>query len=276
MGELNTNQQPSCELQPGHQATAGGAAQQVERPTCRWKQSCLPCLNFPRMGKRKSSSGCSFAVGLSAVSSAEAGQAAAAAAAAAAAPAAAAAAPDGGSPLDSKPHSSAKSKAMQKLKSLGKKVLRPSCICMPATDKDACPQEVVQQQQQQGLVSVQIGTVEVEDKAMQGSGQVQLVAAPPQACPEVDKQQVLPQPSGRNQHLNKLRGIFRQKKPAALVSEQAQCGSAKGRCAESLAEPAAGDFTAAVRAPSGVQPQPEMPSSPITAAGKPSHQVRSL
>ncbi|KAL3137997.1 hypothetical protein ABBQ38_005234 [Trebouxia sp. C0009 RCD-2024] len=254
--ELITTQQPTCELQAGHQATAGAAAPHVDRPTRRWKQSCLPGLTLPKMRKRKSSSGCSSAASLDAVSSAEGGQAAAATA--------------GGSPLYSKPPSSAKSKSMQKLKSLAKKV-RPSCIRVPAADTCTPPQEAVQQQQ--GLVPGQVSTVEAKDKGMQCSGRVQLVAVPFHASTAVGEQQVPPARSARHQCLHKLRGVFRQKKSAALTSEQAKPQSSMDCCTESVQEPAAGDFIAAARASSGIEPQAEVLSSPVTAAGKPAVQV---
>ena len=124
------------------------------------------------------------------------------------------------------------------------------------------------------MAAGRVSTVEVRGKVMVGSGQVQRVAASVLATTVVEEQQLLPQPSSKNQGFMKLRGVFRRQKSTVLVSEQAKCESAKGCCTESLAEPAAGYFIAAVRGPSGVQPQPEMPSSLIASAGKPAVQVR--
>lgn len=260
-GELTTTQQSTSELEAGGHVVAGHAAPHVDR-SMRSKQLCLPGLKFLKMGERKSSS-CSPAVKVAAVSSVDCGETAAAT--------------GGASPLDTKFYSSTKSRAMQKLKSLVKKV-KPSCICMPATDTGTRSPQVIQQQQQQqqeqGLTTAQGSMVEMEDKAMEGSGRVQLVAAPVHASTPVDDQQALPQPGNKNQRCSKLRGVFRRKKPTALFSEQAESESAMGNGTESMPELVSSDFIAAVRGPSGVEPQAE--ASGFTAAGKPADQVRNL
>lgn len=109
---------------------------------------------------------------------------------------------------------------------------------------------------------------------IRGNGRVQLVATPFHASTLVDDQQALPQPGNKNQQCSKLRGIFRQKKSTALLSEQANSESAMANGTASMPELVSSDVIAADGAPSGVEPQAEVFG--FTATGKPADQVRSL